>query len=169
MNTCAFLILIILIISDPPFKQSSFRKKIEINNPDLMEHEKDPIWLKDKGNRLYKAGDFVSATHAYTLAIKITPNNPNLYLNRAASYLNSNMLHKAISDCQNSIEILTPPVKDNLLQRAKAFSRRGAAFTKLGMFEQALDDTKHAFELTRDEKIGKDLENIRGLMENRQG
>ena len=31
-------------------KQSTYRERIEQDNPDLKENEKDPIWLKNKGN-----------------------------------------------------------------------------------------------------------------------
>lgn len=145
-------------------KQSQFRKRIEVNNPDLMDHEKDPEWLKNKGIKLFKAGDFISATHAFSMALSITPSDPNLYLNRAASYLKSDHCHKAISDCQQVIELLTPACESNKTQRAKAFARRGAAFTNIGMYARAMDDTKHAYDLTRDPKLQEDLRFIEAQM-----
>lgn len=73
--------------------------------------------------------------------------------------------YKAINDCQQSIEILQPAVPSNLKQRAKAFSRRGAAFAKLGMYDNAFDDTKHAYDLIRDPKIQNDLRDLEKLMQ----
>ena len=104
-------------------KQAEYRKRIEVENPDLSEHENDPTWLKNKGNSLYKQGNFDSAAHAYSMALKITPKDPNLFLNRAAAYQQMRKLHKAVSDCQAAIDLLQPAVEDNKNQRAKAFSR----------------------------------------------
>lgn len=104
-------------------RQAEYRKRIEIDNPDLSEHEKDPIWLKNKGNSLFKQGNFDSAAHAYSMALKITPKDPNLFLNRAAAYHQLRKLHKSVSDCQAAIDLLQPAVEDNKNQRAKAFSR----------------------------------------------
>jgi len=127
----------------------------------LSEHEKDPAWLKNKGNSLFKQGNFDSAAHAYSMALKITPKNPNLFLNRAAAYQQLRKLHKAVSDCQAAIDLLQPAVDDNKSQRAKAFSRRGAAFLGLEMYKQALEDTQHAYDLTRDARILRDAEKIK--------
>lgn len=35
--------------------------------------------LKDQGNELFKAGNYLKAAATYTQAIKLEPNNPTLY------------------------------------------------------------------------------------------
>jgi len=138
-------------------KQAMYRKRIEVDNPDLKEHEKDPVWLKEKGNKLLRTDNLESAAHAYTLALKITPNDPTLYLNRAAAHLKFKNHGKCIDDCEKAINLLTPPVEQNKNMRAKAFVRRSAAFTALGMFDRAIDDLQHAHALTGDSKLKDDL------------
>ena len=145
-------------------KQASYRERIEIDNPDLRENEKDPVWLKNKGNNLLKTENYRSALHAYDMALKITPKDPNLYLNRALGFMKINNLHKCVDDCQMAIELLTPAVEDNRVQRAKAFTRRGVAFSGLGVFKRAVDDMKHAYDLTKCAKLKADLEVLEGKM-----
>ena len=141
-------------------KQSSYRERIEIDNPDLKENEKDPIWLKNKGNSLLKSENYRPALHAYDMALKITPKDPNLYLNRALGFMKINNLHKCIDDCQMAIELLVPAVEDNRVQRAKAFARRAAGFSGLGVYKRAVEDMKHVYELTRSDKVKTDLEEL---------
>merc|ERR1712127_177433 len=81
-------------------KQASYRERIEIDNPDLKETE-----------------NYRSALHAYDMALKITPKDPNLYLNRALGFMKIDNLHKCVDDCQMAIELLTPVVEDNRVQR----------------------------------------------------
>ena len=51
--------------------------------------ERDPMWLKGKGDDFYRAKDFASAVNAYTAAIEVDPEEPLLaaLANRAACYL----------------------------------------------------------------------------------
>ncbi|XP_055135196.1 dynein axonemal assembly factor 4 isoform X4 [Symphalangus syndactylus] len=65
---------------------------------DLKEEEKNPEWLKDKGNKLFATENYLAAINAYNLAIRLNNKMPLLYLNRAACHLKLKNLHKAIED-----------------------------------------------------------------------
>ncbi|XP_061450816.1 dynein axonemal assembly factor 4 isoform X2 [Rhineura floridana] len=103
---------------------------------DLKEEEKNPDWLKDKGNKMFATGNYLAAVNAYNLAIRISNKIPTLYLNRAACHLRLRNLHKAIEDSSKALDLLTPPVPNNAKARVKAHVRRGAAFCELELYAE---------------------------------
>ncbi|XP_055219156.1 dynein axonemal assembly factor 4 isoform X2 [Gorilla gorilla gorilla] len=105
---------------------------------DLKEEEKNPEWLKDKGNKLFATENYLAAINAYNLAIRLNNKMPLLYLNRAACHLKLKNLHKAIEDSSKALELLMPPVTDNANARMKAHVRRGTAFCQLELYVEDL-------------------------------
>ncbi|PNJ55072.1 dynein axonemal assembly factor 4 isoform X3 [Pongo pygmaeus] len=73
---------------------------------DLKEEEKNPEWLKDKGNKLFATENYLAAINAYNLAIRLNNKMPLLYLNRAACHLKLKNLHKAIEDSSKAYRIM---------------------------------------------------------------
>ncbi|XP_072818490.1 dynein axonemal assembly factor 4 isoform X2 [Vicugna pacos] len=118
-------------------KQAEARRAMNADIPelsDLKEEEKNPEWLKDKGNKLFATENYLAAIDAYNLAIRLNNKIPLLYLNRAACHLKLKNLHKAIEDSSKALELLTPPVADNANARMKAHIRRGTAFCQLELY-----------------------------------
>ncbi|XP_054954510.1 dynein axonemal assembly factor 4 isoform X2 [Pan paniscus] len=105
---------------------------------DLKEEEKNPEWLKDKGNKLFATENYLAAINAYNLAIRLNNKMPLLYLNRAACHLKLKNLHKAIEDSSKALELLMPPVTDNANARMKAHVRRGTAFCQLELYVEEI-------------------------------
>ncbi|XP_063495491.1 dynein axonemal assembly factor 4 isoform X3 [Symphalangus syndactylus] len=105
---------------------------------DLKEEEKNPEWLKDKGNKLFATENYLAAINAYNLAIRLNNKMPLLYLNRAACHLKLKNLHKAIEDSSKALELLMPPVTDNANARMKAHVRRGTAFCQLELYVEGI-------------------------------
>ncbi|XP_035191768.1 dynein assembly factor 4, axonemal isoform X2 [Oxyura jamaicensis] len=103
---------------------------------DLKEEEKNPDWLKDKGNKMFATGNYLAAVNAYNLAVRLNNKLPLLYLNRAACHLKLRNLHKAIEDSSKALELLIPPVPDNENARVKAYVRRGTAFCQLELYAE---------------------------------
>ncbi|XP_009992723.1 PREDICTED: dyslexia susceptibility 1 candidate gene 1 protein [Chaetura pelagica] len=73
---------------------------------DLKEEEKNPDWLKDKGNKMFATGNYLAAVNAYNLAVQLNNQLPLLYLNRAACHLKLRNLHKAIEDSSKVSRIM---------------------------------------------------------------
>ncbi|XP_046754972.1 dynein axonemal assembly factor 4 isoform X1 [Gallus gallus] len=120
-------------------KQAEARRTISADLSeleDLKEEEKNPDWLKDKGNKMFATGDYLAAVNAYNLAVRLNNKLPLLYLNRAACHLKLRNLHKAIEDSSKALELLTPPVPDNENARVKAYVRRGTAFCQLELYAE---------------------------------
>ena len=49
--------------------------------------DKDPVWLKDKGDHFFGRGDFNGAANAYSKALKEDPLFSMARLNRAATFI----------------------------------------------------------------------------------
>ncbi|NXU91040.1 DAAF4 factor, partial [Xiphorhynchus elegans] len=133
---------------------------------DLKEEEKNPDWLKDKGNKMFAVGNYLAAVNAYNLAVRLNNRLPLLYLNRAACHLKLRNLHKAIEDSSKALELLTPPVPDNENARVKAYVRRGTAFCQLELYTEGLQDYEAALKIyPKNKDIEKDAEKIRNLIQ----
>ncbi|XP_063301771.1 dynein axonemal assembly factor 4 [Pelobates fuscus] len=151
-------------------KQAEARRAINLDDKelqDLKEEEKNPDWLKDKGNKLFAAGDYLAAVNALNLAIRLNCKIPALYLNRSACHLKLRNLHKAIEDSSKALELLIPPVPDNAAARVKAHVRRGAAFCELELYVEGLLDYEAALKIDpTNENVKFDAEKIRQIIQN---
>ncbi|KFV14400.1 Dyslexia susceptibility 1 candidate 1, partial [Tauraco erythrolophus] len=133
---------------------------------DLKEEEKNPDWLKDKGNKMFATGNYLAAVNAYNLAVRLNNKLPLLYLNRAACHLKLRNLHKAIEDSSKALELLTPPVPANESARVKAYVRRGTAFCQLELYTEGLQDYEAALKIDpKNKTVEKDAEKIRHLIQ----
>ncbi|NXW46863.1 DAAF4 factor, partial [Nyctiprogne leucopyga] len=150
-------------------KQAEARRTISADLSeleDLKEDEKNPDWLKDKGNKMFATGNYLAAVNAYNLAVRLNNKLPLLYLNRAACHLKLRNLHKAIEDSSKALELLTPLVPDNENARVKAYVRRGTAFCQLELYTEGLQDYEAALKIDpKNRTIEKDAEKIRHLIQ----
>ncbi|XP_051953472.1 dynein assembly factor 4, axonemal [Xyrauchen texanus] len=117
----------------------------EIN--DLSEEERNPEWLKEKGDKFFMAENYQAAINAYNLAIKLNRKFAALFSNRAACHLKLRNCHKAIEDSSQALELLTPAVTANATARLKAHVRRGTAFCELELYVEGLQDFQAALEI----------------------
>ncbi|KAJ7986147.1 hypothetical protein DPEC_G00347770 [Dallia pectoralis] len=137
---------------------------VELKN--LKEEERNPDWLKDKGDRLFATGNYLSAINAYSLAIKINREIPALYSNRAACHLKLRNLHKAVEDSSQALDLLTPPVTGNAGARARAHVRRGTAFCELELYTEGLQDYQAALKIDpQNETLQADTHKIRQIIQ----
>ncbi|XP_072472089.1 dynein axonemal assembly factor 4 isoform X3 [Notamacropus eugenii] len=150
-------------------KQAEARRIMNEDIPelhDLKEEEKNPEWLKEKGNKLFGMENYLAAINAYNLAIQLNNKIPSLYLNRAACHLKLKNLHKTIEDSSKALELLTPHVADNANARMKAHVRRGTAFCQLELYVEGLQDYEAALKIDPSNKIvRKDAEKIRNIIQ----
>ncbi|XP_048723517.1 dynein axonemal assembly factor 4 isoform X1 [Caretta caretta] len=149
-------------------KQAEARRAMNANFSelkDLNEEEKNPDWLKDKGNKMFATGNYLAAVNAYNLAILLNNKIPVLYLNRAACHLKLRNLHKTIEDSSKALELLIPPVSDNADARVKAYVRRGTAFCQLELYAEGLQDYEAALKIDPTNKtLEQDAEKIEHII-----
>ncbi|XP_062326534.1 dynein assembly factor 4, axonemal [Osmerus eperlanus] len=133
---------------------------------DLTDEEKNPDWLKEKGDKLFATGNYQAAVNAYNLAIQLNPRIPALFSNRAACHLKIRNLHKAIEDSSRALDLLTPPVEDNAAARLKAHVRRGTAFCELELYAEGLLDYQAALKIhPNNEALLADTHKIRQVIQ----
>ncbi|XP_035810673.1 dynein assembly factor 4, axonemal isoform X2 [Amphiprion ocellaris] len=133
---------------------------------DLKEEQKNPDWLKDKGDKCFASGDYLGAVNAYGLAIRLNRKIPALYSNRAACHLKLRNLHKAIGDASQALDLLTPPVAANAAARVRASVRRGSAFCQLQLYAEGLQDFQAALKIDpHNEALQADTQKIREIVQ----
>ncbi|KAI1719313.1 tetratricopeptide repeat domain-containing protein [Ditylenchus destructor] len=128
-----------------------------LQDPEVQEILRDPTMRlvldeeKNKGNELFKKGDYPNAMKHYNEAIKRNPDNPVLYSNRAACYTKLMEFQRAVDDCDICLK------KDpNFI---KAYIQKGAALQAMREFSRAQISYKDA--LTVDSSNGEALEGLR--------
>ncbi|KAK3549063.1 hypothetical protein QTP70_030121 [Hemibagrus guttatus] len=133
---------------------------------DLTEEERNPDWLKDKGDKFFSVGNYHAALNAYNLAIKLNRRIPALFSNRAACHLKLRNLHKAIEDSSQALELLTPAVCGNASARMKAHVKRGTAFCQLELYVEGLQDYQAALRIDpHNQALQADTEKIREIVQ----
>ncbi|XP_055939690.1 mitochondrial import receptor subunit TOM70-like [Argiope bruennichi] len=93
--------------------------------------------FKDKGNKLFKEGQFDKAIECYTSAIEICPIDrgedlATFYQNRAAAYENLKNFEAVINDTTKAVEYNKSYLK--------ALYRRAKAYEELGDWQKCLED-----------------------------
>ncbi|ROJ29156.1 Dynein assembly factor 4, axonemal [Anabarilius grahami] len=150
-------------------KQAEARRAVDTDLAeldDLREEERNPDWLKEKGDKLFMAGNFQAAVNAYNLGIKLNRKIPALFSNRAACHLKLRNLHKAIEDSSQALELLTPAVAANAAARLKAHVRRGTAFCELQLYVEGLLDYQAALQIDpQNEALRTDTDKIREIIQ----
>ena len=159
---------------EPPFPKS---KKLKKNTPEedmtFDIEDKDPVWLKDKGDHFHKRHDYNSAMNAYTKSIKNDSEFLMCYLNRATACMKMHNFEGGILDLddiemkinEQSEEEKQDPFYPKMMSRVLV--KRGAAHAWLSNFDQAEADLQRAlkeykgiYTETEINFIEKDLEKI---------
>jgi len=102
-------------------------------SPEIAEQE------KEKGNALFKQGDFANAVKFYTEAIKRNPTDAKLYSNRAACYTKLAAFDLGLRDCDKCVELDAGFVKGHI--------RRGKILQALQEHTKAQSSYEKALEL----------------------
>ena len=116
-------------------------------NPELEPNDiqnTNPQWLKDKGDQLYKSGDYQSSYNAYSEAVSTKTTLPSVFANRALCLLKMARYTECIDDCSEALKLLVPAVDFNRRQRANVYARRGAANMELKLYKEAVSDYETA-------------------------
>ena len=134
-------------LKEPPYPKSKNMTKKE-KDVHIDVEDKDPVWLKDKGDHFFKRFDYNAALNAYTKAIKEDPEFLSGRLNRATCFLKLRGFVPASDDCTdiiNQIEKVKPEeyqsdkmFYDKLM--ARALVKRGAAQSFMSCFDEAIVD-----------------------------
>ncbi|KAK3828846.1 MAG: hypothetical protein J3Q66DRAFT_20648 [Benniella sp.] len=111
----------------------------------------DPIAAnaeKDKGNELFKKGEYQQAIERYSASMALDPSNPVLPINRAMALLKLGRFTEVERDCTLGLEL------DN--KNVKALWRRGIARRSLGKLDDARKDFETALKIEPNNKAVKE-------------
>ncbi len=129
-------------------------------------NERNPEFLKDKGVEFFKNGDYEAAMNAFSEAIKLNPNLPPLFSNRAACLLALGEDERCALDCCRALELYYPVVPSNYAARAKVFVRRGTAYANQGQLDLAVQDYSAALKLSpHDEDLKEDCGRLKTALD----
>jgi dyslexia susceptibility 1 candidate gene 1 protein len=141
--------------------------------------EDAPMFWKERGDKLYRARDWVGATDAYSESIKRDGSFLTCTMNRAACYLKRHEYQRCIDDCDLAMTILAnTPASETTQDRykqvlIKLHVRRGAARAWNGNLSRALEDFRmaQAYRRTFDDdnqgetsEIDRDLASVESYM-----
>ena len=101
-------------------------------DPEISEKE------KQKGNELFKKGDFGQAVKFYSEAIKRNPKDAKIYSNRAACYTKLMSFDLALNDCEKAIG-LEPAFVKAYLRKAKVLQGMGQSSKAIAVYEKVLE------------------------------
>ena len=134
-------------LKEPPYPRSKKLTK-QPNEAGLDVEDKDPVWLKDKGDMFFKRHDFTAAIAAYAKALKADPDFLMGKLNRATCFIMVRAFSAGAEDCDDivrQIEALKPEEfeSDKAFYnkvKARALVKRGAANAWMSNFDEAVAD-----------------------------
>ena len=140
---------------EAPYPKS---KKVEKSKDDcyIDVEDKDPLWLKDKGDHWYRRNDYYSALNAYTKSIKSDEDFLMSRLNRATTFLRVRQYQAAADDCTDIERKINGLKKEEREEDeeyyykmlGRMYIRRGTALAWNSQYDAAIVDLKRAMEYT---------------------
>mmetsp|Transcript_39055 Transcript_39055/g.78100 ORF Transcript_39055/g.78100 Transcript_39055/m.78100 type:complete len:720 (-) Transcript_39055:329-2488(-) len=124
--------------------------------------QRDPAWLKDRGDRYFRMGDYRSAEEAYTMVLMQFAKSimgqaidcvVACWSNRAVCKLHRKAFLEAVDDCGHALSTMakarcvteTPKSEAAHVRcRMRLLSKRGAAYAGAGVLHRALTDLRVA-------------------------
>jgi len=118
--------------------------------------KKEALKEKELGNQAYRKKNFLIAISHYDKAIQLDSTELTFHNNKAAVYFEMKDFSKCVKCCEKAVEVGKENSADLKLV-AKAMSRMGSAYRKLGKLPEAKDILKKAFKEHRTPKAKKEL------------
>ncbi|KAJ3293371.1 Dynein assembly factor 4, axonemal [Rhizoclosmatium sp. JEL0117] len=142
--------------------------------------EKNPIFLKDKGNAFFKKGNLHAAINAFTASLELDPQLTPCLTNRAICHLKLENYEGCVQDCSKAMDIITNEQERKMerdpmagmegipayhAMKVKLCARRAAAYIKLNKLENAMKDYQMAVVMDpKNEALKVDLINIKKML-----
>lgn len=121
---------------EPPKPKQESPKPEKKEEDNLLPEKKEALNEKQLGNEAYKKKNFEEALQHYNKAVELDPTEIIYLLNIAAVYFEQKEYDKCIAQCEKAIEVGRENRADFKLI-AKAFTRIGHAYKKMGNWKQA--------------------------------
>lgn len=120
---------------------------------------------KERGNELFKKGDYGTAVKHYSEAIKRNPDDPKLYSNRAACYTKLAAFDLGLKDCERCLELDEKFIKGwirkgKILQGMQQPSKAIAAYQSALALDPANNEALEGFRNCRMSTINADSKEV---------
>ncbi|KAJ1565325.1 Dynein assembly factor 4, axonemal, partial [Cladochytrium tenue] len=112
-------------IGEAWLRDAAERKAAAASDEPFKLAEKNPIFLKDKGNAFLRRGDLDSAINAYTAALALEDSLQVCHANRALCHLRRGEPEACVDDCTRALELLR--LQQQQQQQPEAEFRRAEA------------------------------------------
>ena len=162
----------------PREKEISLWKKQNDIDPDTFADamdvaERQPIFLKERGDKMFRAQNYEGAINAYSRAVQLDGDMMTSFNNRAACHLKLGQFAECAADCSTVIQHLSALSGEDIAASedgqdkntrtlTKALVRRAHCSLQLGDIKQAVGDYESALALDPgNEKLRQDLEEVR--------
>lgn len=140
------------------FKEAPYPKSKKItkeekgNKMHIDIEDKDPLWLKDKGDHFYKRHDFLPAVHAYTKSIENDRAFLMSRLNRGTTFMRMFQFAPAVDEFTDILTMIKNLPQKELDEdtayyqkmEARAYYKRGGANAWVAQYDAAVDDLNEA-------------------------
>lgn len=151
-------------------KQNAAQKATGFVEDDLRPEERNPQWLKEKGDSFLKQHNYLGAISAYSTAIRLTNKNYELYFNRALAHFPLENYNKCAEDCSTALDLLTPHCEGNRVARVNCMARRGLALSRVGYIREGFNELLAALKLDpKNENLIQQAEILRCKLEKGEG
>ncbi|KAG5880864.1 hypothetical protein JTB14_017791 [Gonioctena quinquepunctata] len=140
-------------------KQAEARRSAGFVSEDIRPEERNPQFIKAKGDEFLKNKNYLGAISAYSYGIKLSPNFSDFYISRSEAHFAVGNFHRVLQDCSSALDLLKPECPSNLTERAQCTGRRGEALCKLGMKKQGIEEIEYSLKLVKNEYYQGILEN----------
>ncbi|KAJ8964490.1 hypothetical protein NQ314_004777 [Rhamnusium bicolor] len=142
-------------------KYAEARRSSGFNSDDIRPEEKNPQFLKAKGDEFLRNKNYLGAISAYSFGIKLCRKFVDLYIARSEVHLILGNFNKAIQDCSTALDLLKPEVPQNLKERALCIGRRGVALCKIDLIKQGIGELQISLKLVPNECFKTILEEVK--------
>lgn len=125
-----------------PMKEESYSAppppKKEAPKPQKMDVEDPAEQAKNKGNDFFKKKQFNDAINSYEEAIKLNPNEPLYYNNKAAAYIELSEFDSAMVEISQAEKLFEEGVVKDFVKKAKVLARKGNIYAKQDKYDEAI-------------------------------
>ncbi len=117
---------------------------------------KDPVKLKELGNKAYINQNYDEAVEFFSKAIELQPDEPVFYSNRATVYFEQERFDDSLNDCDKALE-LNPKMVKAMYRKAQVLSEQLKVEEAIKILKQSIEvdsenhDVKNLLKLFEEE------------------
>lgn len=142
--------------------------KKEEKKPEKMDVEDPAEDVKNKGNEAFKKKNFNEALNLYDEAIKLNPNEPLYYNNKAAAYIELKQYDAALQEIVHAEKLFEEGVAKDYIKKAKILARKGTIYSKLERYGEAIDLLEKSLLEDNNSKVRDDLNKFKKLKKEKE-